>query len=303
MLLDEAGHGAGLALAAKRAASDRRPPKVSLGCFKSDVDDRDDPVVAVDDDDLITNDEVHVPAPLGVDLDERRGNRHHPHAGWHCGAGAEGEVDVIDPRHIAPGQDRLSDLRALLRCQVHAAARLALLRLTLLSLSLLRSLAWLSLTWLSLTLLTGLALLRRLTCLALLTLLSLRSLARALIPLLLRLPLFALLRSRFALTLGRLACGLSFLTALRLALLLSLRGLLGLIPLLLRLPLFALLRSRFALTLGRLACGLSFLTALRLALLLSLRGLLGLALLRRRLGLLALGGAAALFSSTLHGLS
>jgi hypothetical protein len=37
--------------------------------------------------------------------------------------------------------------------------------------------------------------------------------------------LFALLRSRFALTLGRLACGLSF--ALRLALLLSLRGLLG----------------------------------------------------------------------------
>jgi hypothetical protein len=255
MLLDEAGHGAGLALAAKRAASDRRPPKVSLGCFKSDVDDRDDPVVAVDDDDLITNDEVHVPAPLGVDLDERRGNRHHPHAGWHCGAGAEGEVDVIDPRHIAPGQDRLSDLRALLRCQVHAAARLALLRLTLLSLSLLRSLAWLSLTWLSLTLLTGLALLRRLTCLAFLTLLSLRSLARALIPLLLRLPLFALLR------------------------------------------------SRFALTLGRLACGLSFLTALRLTLLLSLRGLLGLALLRRRLGLLALGGAAALFSSTLHVLS
>jgi hypothetical protein len=72
-------------------------------------------VVAVNDDDLITNDEVHVPAPLGVDLDERRGNRHHPHAGWHCGAGAEGEVDVIDPRHIAPGQDRPSDLRALLR--------------------------------------------------------------------------------------------------------------------------------------------------------------------------------------------
>src|SRR5207249_2869340 len=120
-----------------------------------------------------TNDEVHVPAPLGVDLDECRGNRHHPHVGWHCGAGAEGKVDVIDPRHIAPGQDRLSDLRALLRCQVHAAARLALWRLAL----------------------------------------------------------------------------------------------------------------------------------LRLALLLSLRGLLGLALLRRRLGLLALGGAAALFSSTLHGLS
>ena len=185
-------------------------------------------MVAIDDDDLITNDEVQVPAPLRMDLDERRGNLHHPHAGWHAGADAQGEVDVIDPRHIPAGQDRLSDLRALLRRQIHAAARLALLRLTLLSLPLLRSLAWLSLAWLSLTLLTGLALLRRLTCLALLTLLSWRSLACALIALLLRLPLFALLRSRFALTLGRLAGGLSFLAALRLALLLSLRGLLGL---------------------------------------------------------------------------
>jgi hypothetical protein len=214
-------------------------------------------VVAIDDDDLITNDEVQVPAPLRMDLDERRGNLHHPHAGWHAGADAQGEVDVIDPRHIPAGQDRLSDLRALLRRQIHAAAGLALLRLTLLSLPLLWSLAWLSLAWLSLTLLTGLALLRRLTCLALLTLLSWRSLACALIP----------------------------------------------IPLLLRLPLFALLRSLFALTLGRLAGGLSFMAALRLALLFSLRGLLGLALLRRRLGLLALGGAAALFSSTLHRLS
>jgi hypothetical protein len=33
------------------------------------VKDGDDPVVAVNDDDLITNDEVHVPAPLGRDLD------------------------------------------------------------------------------------------------------------------------------------------------------------------------------------------------------------------------------------------
>jgi hypothetical protein len=71
MLLDEAGHGAGLALAAKRAASDRRPPKVSLGCFKSDVDDRDDPVAAVDDDDLITNDEVHVPRAIGTAVEAR----------------------------------------------------------------------------------------------------------------------------------------------------------------------------------------------------------------------------------------
>jgi hypothetical protein len=184
-------------------------------------------VVAINDYDLIADDEVPVPAPLGMDLDERRGNLHHMHVTWHGGANADGEVDVVDARHIAAGQHRLPNLRALLRGQADAAARLALLRLTLLRLtllrlSLLRSLAWLGLTWLglpwlSLPWLTGLTPLRRLTGLALLTLLALWSLT-----------LLALLRARFALTLGRLACGLSFLAALRLALLLSLRGLLGL---------------------------------------------------------------------------
>jgi hypothetical protein len=86
--------------------------------------------------------------------------------------------------------------------------------------------------------------LRRLTGLALLPLLALltRGLLALLLPLarLLGLTLFALLRARFALTLGRLACGLSFLAALRLALLLCFRGLLGL----------ALLRRRLLLPLG-----------------------------------------------------
>ena len=200
----------------------------------SDVDDRDDPVVAINDDDLIADDEVHVPAPLGMDPDERLGNHHHMHVTWHSGANAEGEVDVIDPRYIAADQDRFPNLRTLLRGQGDAAARLALLRLTLLRLSLLRSLAWLSLAWLSLAWLslrwlTGLTPLRRLTGLALLTLLALWSLTRGLLALLLPLAtllgltLLALLRSRFSLALGRLACGLSFLAALRLALLLSLR--------------------------------------------------------------------------------
>jgi hypothetical protein len=251
--------------------------------FQSNVDDCDDPVVAVNDDDLITNDEVHVPAPLGMDLDERRGNLHHPHAGWHRGADADSEVGVINPRHIPAGQDCLSDLRALLRCQVDAAARLSLLRLALLSLALLslpllRSLAWLSLALLR-CLLSGLALLRRLTGLALLTLLALRRLAGGLIALLLSLA--------------------------------TLLGLTLLAAILLR-PLIAItlaLRSLFSLTLGRLACGLSFLPALRLALLLSLRALLRLALFVvpalglatwRRLRLLALGCTAALLSSALH---
>ena len=136
-------------------------------------------MVAVNDDDLITNNEVHVPAPLGMDLDERRGNLHHSHARWHRSADADREVDVINPRHIPAGQDRLSDLRPLLRCQVYVAAGLALLGLALLGLALLglallglallglallrlpllRSLAWLSLAGLALfTLLPSLAL-------------------------------------------------------------------------------------------------------------------------------------------------
>jgi hypothetical protein len=203
--------------------------------LRSDVDDRDDPVVAVDDDDLITNDEIHVPAPLGIDFNERRGNRYNPDAGWHRGAGAEREVDAINSRHVPAGQDRLSDLSPLLRCQVCAAARLALLPLALLRLALLT-----------------LPLLRCLTSLALLTLLALRGLIRGLIALsLVRLrgllaaillhPLIALaLRSLFPLSLRGLARGLALLPSLRLALLLSLWGLLGLTALRGRLGLLAL---------------------------------------------------------------
>src|SRR6478736_3135805 len=174
--------------------------------FQLDVDDRDDPVAAVNDDDLITNDEIHVPAPLGIDFNERRGNCYNPDAGWHRGAGAEREVDVINPRHIFAGQDRLPDLRPLLRCQVCAAAGLALLPLAL--------------------------------RLALLTLLALRCLIRGLIALsLVRLggllaaillhPLIALaLRPLVSLNLRGLARGVALLPLL--ALLLSLGGLLGL---------------------------------------------------------------------------
>ena len=197
--------------------------------FQLDVDDRDDPVAAVDDDDLITNDEIHVPAPLGIDFNERRGNRYNPDAGWHRGAGAEREVDAINPRHISAGQDRLPDLRPLLRCQVCAGARLALLRLALLTLPLLRCLT-------SLALLTLLArgLIRGLIALSLVRL-------RGLLAAILLHPLIALaLRSLFPLSLRGLARGLALLPALRLALLLSLRGLLGLTALRGRLGLLAL---------------------------------------------------------------
>src|SRR5215467_1188491 len=66
----------------------------------SDVDDRDDPVVAINDDDLIADDEVHVPAPLGMDLDERRGNHHHMHVTWHGGANADGDRGFLCPSSV-----------------------------------------------------------------------------------------------------------------------------------------------------------------------------------------------------------
>jgi hypothetical protein len=50
---------------------------------QSNVEDGDDPVVVVND--VITNDEVHVPAPSGMDLDECRRNLYHPRAGGHRG--------------------------------------------------------------------------------------------------------------------------------------------------------------------------------------------------------------------------
>jgi hypothetical protein len=201
--------------------------------IRSDADDRNDPMIAVHDDDLIADDEVHVPAPLGIDLDERRGNRHHADPGRHGCADAQGEIDVVDPRHVTAGQHCLPNPRALFRRQVGTATRLAclpLLRLALLRLPLLRSLArlglaglglaWLGPTWL------GLAFLR----LTRLTLLTLRPLTAGLVPLLLalvsllRLTLFALLRSRFRLGL---ACRLPTLPALRAVLLLSLHPVLG----------------------------------------------------------------------------
>src|SRR5262249_54002348 len=123
-------------------------------------------------------------SPLGMDVHDDGRDFVHPHARWHRGTHAHREVDVAGPRYIAAGQDRLSDLGALLRRQGRASARLALLTLLTL-LTLLALLTLLSLAGLSLPLLTGLALL---------TLLSLRGLTLGLVSLLaLRLRLLVLL--------------------------------------------------------------------------------------------------------------
>src|SRR5215831_3712556 len=203
----------------KRAASGGGRPTLSSS-FQSDRQDRDDLVVTVDDDDLVADHEVPESPPLRMDVHDDRRDFNHAHARRHHGAHVGREVDVAGTRYIAAGQDRLSDLGALLRRQGHAATRLALLSLTLLGLPLLAGL----------TLLTLLPL-RGLT-LGLVTLLALRLRLLVLLPLalatLLGVTLLAtiLLHPLIMLTLGRLAHGLALLPALRLALLLVLRALL-----------------------------------------------------------------------------
>jgi hypothetical protein len=47
----------------------------------SDVDHRHDPVIAVDDDDLVTDDEVHVSTPFRLDVEDQLRNGDDSHAG------------------------------------------------------------------------------------------------------------------------------------------------------------------------------------------------------------------------------
>jgi hypothetical protein len=189
-------------------------------------------VIAVHDDDLVADDEIHVTTPFGVDFDERRRNLDDAHTGWHHSADPDREVYVACARHVASHHDRLPDPGPLLCRQIDRAAATTL---TLLS-SALRRLS--GLTLLALLTLRRLALLHRaLVALGLRRALALvaLALARALISLALttlRLALLALvlltLSTLLLLTLStlvllrRLSSGLIplTLTALRLTLLL-----------------------------------------------------------------------------------
>jgi hypothetical protein len=173
----------------KEAAPLGRPPPAcaaddsSRVIGQSDRNHRYDPMVAVNDDDFIADDEVPVSAPFRMNLDENLGYLDHMHVGRNGGADRDVEVDARDTRSTSAHQNRFPDLGALLGRQRHGAASLTSSRLT--------GLAWLG----RLTLLAGLPLLRlrlRLRRCAL-------GLARALIPL-------ALIPLR--LTLGLVARGL-----------------------------------------------------------------------------------------------
>jgi hypothetical protein len=58
-----------------------RLSKIEQHLSLSDVDHRHDPVIAVDDDDLVTDDEVHVSTPFGLDVQDQLRNGDDSHAG------------------------------------------------------------------------------------------------------------------------------------------------------------------------------------------------------------------------------
>ena len=283
-----------------RAQIQRRSSAAAETCAaaRANRHDRDDLPAVVDDHDVIAHDEVLMPAPSRIDLDQRRRHVNEAHARRHHGPDAQRKVDIVHARHVAAGENGLPNCRALLRVEGHVASlSLALLRLTLLRLTLLRGLR-LALLWGlgALTLLRSLALLP-LRCLAggltlltrlrlaLLALLILRSLTCGLVPLLLTLA--ALLGLPLLALVAALLLRLVWLGLLLLASLTS-----RLLALLLRLATLRLTLHLLVLALLRLLLVLARLRLPSRLLLLGLPALLGLPLLA--LSTLRLAGAALL---------
>ncbi len=76
---------------------------------------RDDSVTAIDDDDLVVDNEVHVSTPFRVDLDQGGGHRDNAYARRYCRPNADVEVDVGGARTL--GDHGVADRRALLSGQ------------------------------------------------------------------------------------------------------------------------------------------------------------------------------------------
>jgi hypothetical protein len=89
-------------------------------------------MIAVDNDDVVTHDEILVATPFGVDCDESFRYLDDSHIVWHDRAGSQSEVDIVGPRHVATAQNVLTDLGSLCRSEVHRTSfTLALLGLAL----------------------------------------------------------------------------------------------------------------------------------------------------------------------------
>src|SRR5262245_53627303 len=86
-----------------------------------DVENRNDVMVAVDNDDLIIDDEVEEPTPLRMDFDQHRRDLDDMHRGGHDGANPDREVDVVHAWGIAAAQHGFPHPGSLLRRQRYRA--------------------------------------------------------------------------------------------------------------------------------------------------------------------------------------
>src|SRR5262249_54773900 len=98
-----------------------------VGAISLHREDGDDPEAIVDDDDLLTDDEVLIAAPLGVHLHDHLRDRHDVHGSWDGGPDREREVDVVHARSIAATDHRLADLGALLLGEIDGGIAATLL--------------------------------------------------------------------------------------------------------------------------------------------------------------------------------
>src|SRR5215467_7603538 len=240
----------------------------AAGC-QLDLENRNDAVVAVDNDDLIIGDEIEVTTPFRMEFDQHRRDLNHAHRGGHGRSDPDLEVDVIGPWCIAALQHGfahsclLLDRQSRARRTLGASASLTLGTLLLASASLCLGFGLLTLSaptalafgalLLILTLLLALLLLLILALLLALLLLLILALLLALLLLLTLLNLLFAFGPLSLLGLGRILL-VGILTPIALLRCL-LRCLLSLLPFALRLPLRrAAFRSR-TLLLRSLRCG------------------------------------------------
>jgi hypothetical protein len=83
-------------------------------------------MVTIDNDNLVPDDEVHVPTPFRVDLDNDFRDFDDPHGGRHDGAHRDRKVGARNTGGIPSDQDSLPDFTPLLGCQCCAPAGAAL---------------------------------------------------------------------------------------------------------------------------------------------------------------------------------
>src|SRR6266581_1195555 len=89
------------------------------GC-QLDIDNRNNVMVAVDNDDLIIDDEIEEATPFRMDFDQHWHDLNHTHRGGHDSANPDREVDVVNPRCVTALQHGFAYPGLLLRRQSHA---------------------------------------------------------------------------------------------------------------------------------------------------------------------------------------